>query len=108
PSAPRRPARRTDGALPQGKLRAVIEYVEEHLDAGLTLEQMAVAAHLSVYHFARQFKAATGLPRTSPRRSVSPTFRRLGRLKKLEIPRTLEGKEFVTVVALPCTRRYFK
>jgi AraC family transcriptional regulator len=61
-SAPRPPARRADGALPQGKLRAVFEYVEEHLDAGLTLEQMAAAAHLSVYHFARQFKAATRLP----------------------------------------------
>jgi AraC family transcriptional regulator len=36
--------------------------IEEHLDAGLTLEQMAAVAHLSVYHFARQFKAATGLP----------------------------------------------
>ena len=59
-SAPRLPARRADGALPQGKLRAVAEYVEEHLDAGLTLEQMAAAAHLSVYHFARQFNAATG------------------------------------------------
>jgi AraC family transcriptional regulator len=61
-SASHPPARRADGALPQGKLRAVVEYVEEHLDAGLTLEQMAAAAHLSVYHFARQFKAATGLP----------------------------------------------
>jgi AraC family transcriptional regulator len=61
-SAPRPPARRTDGALPQGKLRAVVEYIEEHLDAGLTLEQMAAAAHLSAYHFARQFKAATGVP----------------------------------------------
>ena len=61
-SAPRPPARRTDGALPRGKLRAVVEYIEEHLDAGLTLEQMAAAAHLSAYHFARQFKAATGLP----------------------------------------------
>ena len=30
-SAPRRPARRTDGALRQGKLRAVIEYIEDHL-----------------------------------------------------------------------------
>jgi AraC family transcriptional regulator len=48
--------------LPRGKLRAVVEYIEEHLDAGLTLEQMAAAAHLSVYHFARQFKRATGLP----------------------------------------------
>jgi AraC family transcriptional regulator len=61
-SAPRRPARRTDGALRQGKLRTVIEYIEEHLGASLTLEQMAAAAHLSAYHFARQFRAATGLP----------------------------------------------
>jgi AraC family transcriptional regulator len=61
-SAPRTLARRTDGALPQRKLRAVVEYIEEHLDAGLTLEQMAAAAHLSEYHFARQFKAATGVP----------------------------------------------
>src|SRR5262249_33711722 len=36
--------------------------IEEHLDARPSLEQMAAAAHLSVYHFARQFKAATGLP----------------------------------------------
>ena len=48
--------------LPRGRLRAVVAYIEEHLDAGLTLEQMAAAARLSVYHFARQFKAATGLP----------------------------------------------
>jgi AraC family transcriptional regulator len=61
-SAPSPPARRTDRALPRGKLRAVVEYIEEHLDAGLTLEQMAAAAHLSAYHFARQFKAATGAP----------------------------------------------
>ena len=44
------------------RLRAVVEYVEEHLDAGLALEQMAAVARLSAYHFARQFKAATGLP----------------------------------------------
>src|SRR5262245_7291697 len=61
-SAPRPPARRTDGALPRGKLRAVLEYIEEHLDAGLTLDQLAAVAHLSPCHFARQFKAATGLP----------------------------------------------
>jgi AraC family transcriptional regulator len=40
----------------------VVEYVEEHLDAGLTLGQMAAVARLSAYHFARQFKGATGLP----------------------------------------------
>jgi len=60
--APRRPGRGRDGALPRGRLRAVVEYIEAHLDAGLTLAQMAAAAHLSAYHFARQFKAATGLP----------------------------------------------
>ena len=60
--APRQPARRRDGTLPRVKLRAVVEYVEEHLDPGPTLEQMAAVAHLSPYHFARQFKQATGLP----------------------------------------------
>ena len=61
-SAPRRTARRTDSPLPRGKLRAVVEYIEEHLDTGLTLEQIAAVAHLSPYHFARQFRAVTGMP----------------------------------------------
>jgi AraC family transcriptional regulator len=60
--APRRPGRGPDGALPRARLRAVVEYVEEHLDASPTLEQLAAVARLSPYHFARQFKAATGLP----------------------------------------------
>ena len=59
--APHPPERGQDGTLPRGRLRAVVEYVEEHL-AGLTLEQIAAVAHLSPYHFARQFKEATGLP----------------------------------------------
>src|SRR5262252_3749375 len=58
--APGLPPRRRDGTLPRVKLRAVVEYVEEHLDPGPTLEQMAAVAHLSPYHFARQFKQATG------------------------------------------------
>jgi AraC family transcriptional regulator len=76
--APRRPARRRDGALPQGKLRAVVEYIEGRLDAGLTLEQMAAVARLSAYHFARQFKWATGLP---PHQYV--ILRRVERAKEL-------------------------
>jgi AraC family transcriptional regulator len=60
--APRQPARRRDGTLPRAKLRAVVEYIEEHLNAGPTLEHMAAIARLSPYHFARQFKRATGLP----------------------------------------------
>jgi AraC family transcriptional regulator len=60
--ASRQPARRRDGALPQEKLRAVVAYIEAHLDASLTLAQLAAVAHRSAYHFARQFKAATGMP----------------------------------------------
>jgi AraC family transcriptional regulator len=60
--APRRLARRPDGAMPRGRLRAVIAYIEDHLDASPRLEQMAAVARLSTYHFAHQFKRATGLP----------------------------------------------
>jgi AraC family transcriptional regulator len=61
-SAPGRPRCGRDGILPRARLRAVVEYVEEHLGAGPTLDEMAAVARLSPYHFARQFKAATGLP----------------------------------------------
>ncbi len=60
-SAPRR-LRRPDGALPRGRLRAVVEYIEDRLGAGPSLEQMAAVARLSTYHFAHLFKRATGLP----------------------------------------------
>ncbi len=59
---PRQPERRRDGTLPRAKLRAVGEYIEEHLDASPSLEQLAAVAGLSPYYFARQFKRATGLP----------------------------------------------
>ena len=61
-TTPGRLERGRDGALPRGRLRAIVEYIEEHLDTSLSLGQLAAAAHLSVYHFARQFRAATGLP----------------------------------------------
>src|SRR5260221_3685999 len=51
-----------DGVLSRRKLRTVIEYIMENLESRLTLERMAAAVHLSPYHFARQFKAATGSP----------------------------------------------
>jgi AraC family transcriptional regulator len=61
-TAPGRLERGRDGTLPRARLRAVVEYVEEHLDGSPTLEVMAAVARLSPYHFARQFRAATGLP----------------------------------------------
>jgi AraC family transcriptional regulator len=60
--APRKPAPRRNGTLPRARLRAVVEYIEEHLDACPTLEQMAAVARLSPNYFAWQFKRATGLP----------------------------------------------
>jgi AraC family transcriptional regulator len=56
------PVRGRDGTLPRGRLRAVVAYIEEHLDASPTLGQMAAEVRLSPYHFARQFRRATGLP----------------------------------------------
>ncbi|MBN9522906.1 helix-turn-helix transcriptional regulator [bacterium] len=60
--APGRVVAGRDGALPRGRLRAVVEYVEEHLDGTPSLAEMAAVARLSPFHFARQFKTATGLP----------------------------------------------
>ena len=40
----------------------MVEYIEEHLDGGPSLAQLAAVVRLNPYHFARQFKAATGLP----------------------------------------------
>jgi AraC family transcriptional regulator len=59
---PRQLAARPDGVLPHRKLRTVIEYIMENLEGSPTLEQMAALVHISPYHFARQFKAATGVP----------------------------------------------
>jgi AraC family transcriptional regulator len=75
---PRRPTREPDGALPRVRLRAVVDYIEEHLDASPTLGQLAAVARLSRYHFARQFKAATGL---APHQYV--IMRRIERAKHL-------------------------
>src|SRR5262249_25629019 len=61
-SAPRQPARRRAGTLPRARLHAVVEYIEEHLDAGPTLEQMAAVARLSPNYFVSQFTRPTGLP----------------------------------------------
>jgi AraC family transcriptional regulator len=61
-SAPRQPTHRRAGTLPRAKLRAVVEYVEEHLDAGPTLEQLAAIARLSPNYFAWLFQRSTGVP----------------------------------------------
>jgi AraC family transcriptional regulator len=59
-AGPRRLKASADGVLPCHKLRTVIEYIMENLEGTPTLAEMARVVNLSPYHFARQFKAATG------------------------------------------------
>ena len=58
----RRLVTRTDGVLTRRKLTTIVDYIMADLHRSPTLEQMAALVSLSPYHFARQFKAATGLP----------------------------------------------
>lgn len=51
-----------NGKLPPVALQRVRDYVHAHLSEEITLETLAALVHLSPYHFARKFKAATGLP----------------------------------------------
>jgi AraC family transcriptional regulator len=40
----------------------VTEYVEQNLDKGLTLAELAAVVYMSPFHFARLFKCSTGVP----------------------------------------------
>jgi AraC family transcriptional regulator len=49
-------------AIADFKLAQVKDFIEAHLAENLTIAQLATVAHLSQFHFARAFKAATGQP----------------------------------------------
>jgi AraC family transcriptional regulator len=89
-SAPRPADVQPGGVLPKHKLLAVIDYIHEHLDAELSLDRLAAVAHMSPFHFARLFKASTGLP---PHQYV--IARRVERAKEL-----LRGRERLTLAAV--------
>ncbi len=55
-------ARKPGGRLPRPAMRAVEEYIDAHLNQNFALADLAAVAHLSEFHFARQFKQTTGLP----------------------------------------------
>jgi AraC-like DNA-binding protein len=55
-------APRWRGGLPPRVLRRVQEYIDSHLGENLELEQLALTAGLSLYHFARAFKTSVGVP----------------------------------------------
>ena len=56
------PPRHGPPQLPTAALARIDAYLEAHAEAPVTLEILASLAHLSVFHFARLFRQATGLP----------------------------------------------
>ena len=53
--------RRPAGELPPGAVDVVAEYTRAHLADVITLDGLAGAVNLSPYHFARSFRATTGM-----------------------------------------------
>jgi AraC-like DNA-binding protein len=80
-------------SLPPVRLKRVIDFIEANLAEPLTLDLLAHVAGLSVFHFARVFRQATG---TSPYRYVSE--RRVQRAQNLLMTRELSVHE----IALAC------
>ena len=72
-----RPGLATRG-LPLHKLKRALHFIDEHIAAAIHVADLAEPAHLSLYHFARMFKEATGVP---PHRYI--TSRRIDRAKHL-------------------------
>ncbi|MBB4932951.1 AraC family transcriptional regulator [Lipingzhangella halophila] len=69
---------RPRGGLDRARLRRVTEVVDARVDEPLTISDLAAAAHLSPFHFARSFKESTGM---APHEFV--TTRRMERAKAL-------------------------
>ena len=49
-------------ALDASTVRLIIDYMHDHLDQDITLDDLAAVAHVSKYHLIRTFKARTGFP----------------------------------------------
>lgn len=66
------------GGLPNNSLTLVIDYISEHYNQTVSIDELATLCNLSSYHFARLFKQSTGL---SPRQYILSI--RIQRAKKL-------------------------
>jgi AraC family transcriptional regulator len=71
-------ARPPAGALRSPALSLVVDYIEANLDCPVALAELAAVAGLSVFHFARVFRAAVG---TTPHRYLLE--RRVGRARTM-------------------------
>jgi AraC family transcriptional regulator len=81
------------GCLAAWQARRVVEYIEQHLGAKLTTEEIAAAIGLSKSHFSRSFKSTLG---ASPMAYVAA--RRIERAKRT----ILASAESLADVALDC------
>jgi AraC-like DNA-binding protein len=61
PAHPKADRQRAVAALPKWRLRRVLTYIDANIGVSLTLANLSAAAGLSRMHFARQFRAATGM-----------------------------------------------
>jgi len=48
--------------LPRHKLQRVLQFIHEHTDGAIHVDELAATAYMSPHHFARMFKEATGVP----------------------------------------------
>lgn len=83
-------------SLPPARLKRVIDFIEANLAEPLTLDLLAHVAALSVFHFARVFRQATGY---SPYRYVSE--RRLQRAQRLLMAPQLTVHEIALACGFP-------
>lgn len=81
------------GGLSPTQLKLVTNYINDHLDRELSLEELAAITQLSAYHFCRSFKQSTGL---APHQYV--IRQRVERAKLL----LKDGKLRISEVAIAC------
>jgi AraC family transcriptional regulator len=73
------------------QLNQVIDYINEHLDQDLSLNEMAAMVQMSPTYFASLFKQSTGLP---PHQYV--VHQRINRAKKMLLNSNLSIAEIAT------------
>lgn len=91
----RRGAARPPGRLDRRTVDRIAEFVDAELPSEITLDRLAAVARLSPFHFARAFKASTGL---APHQFV--TARRMDRATRLLIGTPASVAEIAHAVGL--------
>ncbi len=61
-STQKKPLKQVQGGLSKGKLKQVVDYINDNLNQDLSLKELARLVQISPYHFTRKFKQSTALP----------------------------------------------